>query len=327
MSENLGSHVGDTQRLAVVELGFEFVDERNVDIAFLQDALSSLRGLPLAGNVRVVVTSEMARSLAARIDRYYSTPFHQKRIMGRVTAKTVTDHASSTEILVDAVALQPDVRSHVDASLERVLAHEGRHLVLRQRGEDAHSCVRALSPTPEDLTIWIAALAIEEYRIETALCANGSFSLAYEHVLPGALDDWSAALTTAMDKWGSNQGPILLELANEIITRSAYVAAAHHNGEPLGNALLSHPAWTKLVGECWDDLLELTQHAPSADETVEMDDLLRIITEAARLVASWCAHLGFRIDADEGGPYLIAVEELPRVPVAAAQTEARGAAT
>lgn len=290
----------------VTELDYEYVDSRNLDARFLVNALAPLQELPLTGNIRVVVTSRMDASLAARVEDCYSGPFQQSRIMGRVTAKTVTDQSSSTEILVDAAALQPEARLHVDGSLERVLGHEGRHLVLREKGEDAHSCIRALCPADavEEALGWMGALAVEEYRIEAALCERGEYGISYDEQLPPALEEWHQALAVAGEKWGSGQGSAVLELTNEIITRSAYVAAAHRFGRPLAEATTNGEHWASLIGETWLVLLRLTEEIPSADVRVEQKVLVPIVRDVAALAQVWCKRIGFEIASDGEGLFL-----------------------
>jgi hypothetical protein len=294
-------------RHPVVELGFEYVDERNVDRAFLEQAMTPLRELPLAGNIRVVVTSQMDDSLAARVNERYIEPFHQGRIIGRVTAKTVTDQSSSTEILLDAAALLPNVRLHIDGGIQRLLGHEGHHLVLRDRGEDARSCVRATCAnenTAEGAIGWIAALAVEEYRIEAALCAQGVYGLSYDDELPPALFDWYETLAVAGEFWGSGQGERILTVTNEIITRSAHVAAAHRFGHPLTDSTLSSSHWTALIGHSWQKLLLLTERIPPATARVELPELTAMVRDVAGLVGSWCKLIGFELVTDTDGFYL-----------------------
>src|SRR5437879_6379261 len=60
---------------ATFEIGFEYVNPANVDQARLGQALTPLSSIPLTGNVRVVVTSDMAESLASRVQSSYSGPF------------------------------------------------------------------------------------------------------------------------------------------------------------------------------------------------------------------------------------------------------------
>jgi len=215
-SRESSSAAHQVRNQVVVEIDFEHVDRVRVDAVILEREVAPLWKLPLPGNIRVVVTGEMRKSLAARVDRCYSDPFQQERIIGRVTAKTVTDLTSSTEILVDACVLQPHVHPHLDGPLRRLLCHEGHHLVLRHNGEDAHSAVRAARPSDlaAEAITWIAALAVEEFRIESALVADGLHGVPYDVQLPPALEDWHRELTIAGKCWGTGEGDKVLGIAN-----------------------------------------------------------------------------------------------------------------
>ncbi len=298
-------------RPSVVELDYEHIDPRNVDIAFLERSLAALRGLPLGGNIRVVVTSQMDASLASRVDRCYSGPFRQQRIIGRVTAKTVTDLSSSTEILLDATTLLPGVRDHLDGSVERLLLHEGHHLVLRDRSEDAHACVRparAADPAIEAF-VWMGALALEEFRIEYALCREGEFGVSYEQQLPAMLSDWHAGLADTGANWNATNAQRTLEMTNEIITRAAYVAAEHVCGNEVSEEILANSHWRSLVGDCWPTLLHVVESVPSAEQRLRPTELARAVRDMAALAEVWCERIGFKLCADAAGLSLLPLNE------------------
>jgi hypothetical protein len=299
-------------RRSVVEVDYEFVDPRNVDTAFLNRSIAALRGLPLGGNIRVVVTSQMDTSLALRVDRCYSGPFRQQRIIGRVTAKTVTDLSSSPEILLDAITLQPDVRDHLDGSVERLLLHEGHHLVLRDRGEDAHECVRKANAadSAEEAALWMGALALEEYRIECALCREGEFGVPYERQLPPMLGEWRSALAAAGEAWNAMQAQRTLELTNEIITRAAYVAAEHVCGNVVPEAIVGSDDWASLVGECWPMLLRIVDAAPSAESRLQPPKLSALVREMAALAEVWCERIGFSLCVEADGLFVLPLTEI-----------------
>lgn len=307
-------------RRSVVEVDYEFVDPRNLDAAFLERSLAALRELPLGGNIRVVVTSQMDASLASRVDQRYSGPFQQRRIIGLVTAKTVTDLSSSTEILLDAITLQTDVRDHLDGSVERLLLHEGHHLVLRDQGEDAHECVRSACSADfaGEASAWMGALALEEFRIECALCREGEFGVPYEQQLPAMLSDWHAGLADAGANWNTNSAQRTLEMTNEIITRAAYVAAEHLCGNPVSQTILENSHWQSLVGGCWPMLLRVVEAIPSAEQRLRPTELDAAVRDMAAVAEAWCERIGFRLCAEADGFSVLPLNEIESVDRSAA---------
>jgi hypothetical protein len=299
-------------RRSVVEVDYEFVEPRNVDAAFLDRSLAALRELPLGGNIRVVVTSQMDASLASRVDQRYSGPFQQRRIIGRVTAKTVTDLSSSTEILLDAITLQADVRDHLDGSVERLLLHEGHHLVLRDRGEDAHECVRSAGTADfaAEAFLWMGALALEEFRIECAMCREGEFGVPYERQLPAMLSDWHAGFAEAGTSWNANSAQRTLEMTNEIITRAAYVAAEHLCGNPISPVIVESIHWQSLVGGCWPLLLRVVEAIPPAEQPMRPTELQAAVRDMAALAEAWCRHIGFTLCPEDDGFSVLPLNEI-----------------
>jgi hypothetical protein len=290
---------------ATIEIDFEYVNPANVDQATLEQALAPLASIPLTGNVRVVVTSDMAESLASRVQSSYSDPFRVDRVgAGRVTAKTVTDLAASTEILIDAVALLPDLRGHTEISLRRLMRHEGLHLLLRLHSEDAHSVVRALEPCNEadKSYYWMAALALEEFRIERHLCSRGSFvSESYDDEMPRVLHDYYSEFETVARSWGSDSdAPVrILSMTNDLVSKVAFVVGQHDVRPAVSDAVIGSLHWRAMIGPAWNAFRASVTSVPDAGERLTAEQLKPIVVEFAAVVASWCEHIGFRL-LDDG---------------------------
>lgn len=311
-----------------VEVGFEFVHPANVDRDRLERAVAPLKRLQLAGSIRVVVTSDMPASLAPRVQPSYSAPFRVDRVgAGRVIAKTVTDLSSSTEILLDAVVLQPELREHTEMSLVRLIEHEGLHLLLRSRGEDAHSLERALATSSEaDVAyLWLAALAIEEFRIERCICARGSFaSESYAEEMPRVLADYREAFDAAGAAWGVNPDAPgdVVAMTNDLMSKVACMVAQNDFDPAVSETLLASKDWRDFVGATWGKFVACAADIPDAGHALDgqtaRDLVMRFMNGVVR---PWCKQLGF-ILRDEGG---LVVEPLTEVGAAVDRSESAAA--
>ena len=298
-----------------VEVGFEFVHPANIDRDRLELAIAPLKRLPLGGSVRVVVTSDMRASLALRVQPSYSAPFRVDRVgAGRVIAKTVTDLSSSTEILLDAVVLQPELREHTEMSLARLIEHEGLHLLLRSRGEDAHSLERALATSNEaDVAyLWLAALVVEEFRIERCICARGSFvTETYADEMSRVLADYRTAFDLAGSAWGSPDAAAdVVAMTNDLMSKVACMAAQHEFDPAVNETLLASKDWREFVGTAWNKFVACASEIPDASNALDDQAASVLVVRFMNgVVRPWCKQLGFILH-DEGG---LVVEPLTEV--------------
>lgn len=293
---------------AIIEIDFEYVHRDNVDCEILERTAVVLKALPLSGNIRIVVTSQMDDSLSSRISETYSVPFRQMRTgVGFVTAKTVTDKSSSTEILVDARALLPGVREHTDVSLGRLLQHEGLHIVMRQREEDAHTVVRTMEAgkdCAEVELLWMGALALEELRIERSLCSRGSFATEpYSEEMPRILVDLYDAFADLGNCWGSpgaETGQKTVELVGYLMSKVAFVAAEQLVHAAIPEETIDSRDWRALIGPNWDELMRLGREVPDALSPLGAKERAAAAERVATIAAAWCEHIGIRLEDDNG---------------------------
>jgi hypothetical protein len=292
-----------------INVSFEYVHPNNVDLDRLDRALQPLRGLQLAGSVQVVVTSDLAASHKSRVHKKWSAPFDVDRVgTGRVIAKAVTDQDASTAILLDAVVLLPSMQGHTDMSSPRLVWHEGIHLLLRDRGEDAHTLVEhgraATSSEAERTLMWMSALALEEYRIERALCEIGSFATEpYEEEMPRILDDAFADIARKAPYWSSDSTvpAAVLATMNAIVSKVAFLVAQHDLVPAVDKTVISSLSWRALVGPGWDAMRETAAKIPHALVPVDADELRSHVAAFAKRAEEWCAHVGIRLGDDPDG--------------------------
>jgi hypothetical protein len=156
----------------------------------------------------------------------------------------------------------------------------------------------------------MGALALEEYRIECALCREGEFGVPYERQLPPMLSDWCSALAAAGVRWNAIQAQRTLEVTNEIMTRAAYVAAEHMCGNAVPEAILGSDDWASLVGECWPMLLRIVETVPSAESPLEPTKLGALVREMAALAEVWCERIGFNLCAEADELFVVPLTEI-----------------
>lgn len=296
-----GRGVSERDALAPIDISCEHVHPDNVDKAMIERAAIPLRRLPLREAPRIVVTGDLEASYGERVSRFFADPFRQERLVGRVIAKTVTDKDSSTVILLDAAALEPGVRN--SGTLSRLLLHEGLHLLLRDRGEDAHAAVRDMNPSSEIDTIlyWIAALALDEYRVETQLCGEGNFlTISLEAELTSILAAYRSVFDEIGANWGEAAAQRLLPLASGLMDKLALAAAENKVRVGLGERLLENEDWKGFIGDHWMRMRMVLERLPAAKTKMAADDLFVAIRSLAAIAAGWCEQLGFRLE-DDGG--------------------------
>jgi hypothetical protein len=293
----------------LITVEYEYISPANVDDAFLARRLDSLRTLPIRRPVSVIVTSDMAASHAARVRSVYSDPFSQSRVGGRVTAKVVAT-SEGHGLLVDAYLLLPDVREHTDASVARTFRHEGLHAVLRERGEDTHTLIRSLRRSglsdAQYRMRWIAALALEEFRIERALNASGEWrSIRRVEQMQAITRDYYDALAELLRFWGGGIVDQFLSLFCELASQVAHGAAETVNGVGLPDAFHEDPRCSELVcRSSWNELVDCLRAVPDAFEQIAAVDLTSALDALSAVLERWLADIGYLLGEDADGLFL-----------------------
>jgi hypothetical protein len=292
----------------------EHVEERNLDLDLIRESWGLLRTLPLQEPVTIVVTGDMAQSL----DEYEYQLFRSwtaLRTAGKVTAKAVMDAHGRMAILVDAervpadpfganrTARPPGAQS--DAPLERLLEHEGLHLVVRARQEGA-DVTRCECEYDGDYAFdqfrMIAALAVEEFRVERAQCAAGRY-LAGDAVatIRRDLDTYRISFAKAFTSGGAFAASSAL---NDLAVQLAAVVAEHLSGNALDAQLREEARWHQVVGPAWDHLIRELEPMPGALTKVSRVDLDVAIRSLAAALRDWFTRLGFTLEDAPNGAHL-----------------------
>ena len=281
---------------ALIELSFGDFDPNKLATDSLFEGIDKLAGLSLPGFVQVIVTAEFEESFEEHVKPKYSECFTQRRVGGVVLAKTVTDGGSST-IILDVRALIPDVAEQLSCPLSRILEHEGQHLLLRARHEDAHTTHgrSADCETPTGCLKLLAALAIEEFRVESALTRVGSFKdennecTEVLHLVARQLDVLRAE--TAPDACDAELGVCFRDLVVLVAER----VAGRCGEQPIPYDFTSHPA----VSVTWSRFSATLADIPASDVPITGATLNEHVDAVAVLLEEWLHHLGFAFDASE----------------------------
>ena len=240
----------------------------------------------------------MDKSYGDRVGSWYSDPFAAVRMSGQVTAKTVRcKDTQLDEVLVDAVILTPEIRDRMDTSVTRLLMHEGYHLLLRQARENAEFLMRGNDArTAYEDFAWIAAIALEEVRIESALCSQGFFlNVTTDDLVRRLIADAAGAMEKARALFTTGGSDLVRPHFAELAVRAAYAMAAENAGAALTEHVLESSGWKRWGPPDWAQLLCVARDAPDARHRVEHALLLDKAKRLIPLLERWLEKIGFRL--------------------------------
>lgn len=217
---------------------------------------------------------------------------------GVVAAKTIPQASGSSIIVVNG-----EVTADLDHDhLSRLLAHESGHALLDQRDED----------NPDTRSTWmgdrvlqsLAATAIEEYRVEKAVYANG-FGLADEVDWTGAGDlatEMNMAVIHAVVVEEKNKTSPE-ELSSDIAAvhdwsskKLAYIAAAIDSGAlPATEAVPAEHRvdWDDYVKDTWTHRLNRYRAIPDAATPMSSSDRRRAADRLLTVERHFLKSMGF----------------------------------
>jgi hypothetical protein len=290
---------------STVNVEFEHVHPLNIDGRLVDAAVSGLAGLPLSGEVSLVITGQMKSSYGERIGGEYRESFTDERVSaGRVVAKVVTRDGRA-EILLAATVIARGMEGHRDMPLSRLVRHEGLHLLLRQREEDVHHLMGAPVTESQTLVAWMAALALEEYRIELSLCREGSFaSRCHADEMPAMLRDYIEEFGLLGARWGEPDcATDALSMTNDLIVKLALMAAEEAIQPSVGEVLVTSEPWQTLIGSNWDAMGTAISTLP--DALISAPEQARTAIEHFKpVVIEFCRRVGFQLVDGPDGVYV-----------------------
>jgi hypothetical protein len=156
-----------------------------VSNVLLEEARISLKQLPLLDSAILVVSTRFNDTVRARSgDSALELYDHERPLDFGAGAKVVFDpNRELFTIVMHAEFFHDDPEGRAQRDRERhgldtlrIVIHEGWHVVLCQRGEDPTTQATRLRPQPQlprHVSYDIAALILDEFRVELTLCKIG----------------------------------------------------------------------------------------------------------------------------------------------------------
>ncbi|MEV0688204.1 hypothetical protein AB0I35_30495 [Nocardia sp. NPDC050378] len=243
-------------------------------------------------SVEVIVTDNLVdkvRGLTGDPD------YGADRGAGVVGAKTIPT-AEDSVIVLNA----PEFRRRGAADLERILAHEGGHVLLNRRGETLTGR-RHLAGRPQWRwhLLCVGALALDEYRIERALAELGyptPESCDLDHFEP-TMVAVNEILNACVDPRSQNPQFFMEQVIRTQDWLSKYLAYAapfFPDGPPQAQARGHARAnWNDYVGEHWHERATLYATVPSAREPMANPQFDAVLRRGLDLEIALLKQLGF----------------------------------
>jgi hypothetical protein len=286
----------------------EFAHPKQIDRRRAEQALAALPVVGTPERMRVILTGDMFQSLE-RHDERHDPRFTRSRTTGIVGAKTLHHRQGTATVLIDAGFFEGKLGDSGMDFLRRLVRHEGYHVVLGERNEDTDCVFRRLQP-PEarGYCLGIGAIAVDEYRIERALWAEGYPDEGRAHdlstILPEARQQFRDAVVMRYDREPIDRTMrSAVTVFNQLSTHMAYVAAEPAAVKTKGIAAVEHERdWERLIGTTWEEFERILQDVPDAREP-SRERIDAAIEALAWQHEAWFAHIGFRFEEISSGTY------------------------
>ncbi len=250
--------------------------------------------------IRVLVTGSFEQAVRRELaDHPEAESFTADRLSGAVAGKTICG-ATESVIVIDAQWLQPR-EDRPDPY--RLLAHEGGHVALHQRGETSDGRRRLVQTRADWMLLAGATIALEEYRIERALHQRG---------LPADSDHWSDMPKTLFNFLAQFVDGLALRYPNEPVKRThdtllgatqqlavkLHYAAAQDPRGGLPDDPVARGLWQRFVSFTWPTLTALSATVPDAATPWPADQLDACLLPLTAHRRDWFAQLGFRLEPE-----------------------------
>lgn len=230
-----------------------------------------VRGLTAMGVADTSVT--VTRDFVSRVQAVTADPtYNANRGAGEVAARTCTTPSGEVVIVINWNAFA----EKSDAELERLLAHEGAHVLILQRAEDAKPAIDAQFDDEWNFNLAMYGdIALEEYRCESAVFAAG-YPVETSRTDPEieeTLTNINIETLKAKYEYDTvHQDPRTAR--NDVLGNLAYttrtlacLAARHLHADEFKPKNLSQTArahWVELVAPTWTQLLHVVRNVPDA---------------------------------------------------------------
>lgn len=245
-------------------------------------------------SAEVIISDNFVPDVRALLD---SATYGTDRGTGVVAAKTIPVAANRQVVMVNAEPVSElDLRQ-----LSRLLAHEAGHVLINSRME-GHPDTRSTWMGDQVLHS-LAATALDEYRVEKALYANG-YPLADEvdwtavgHVATEVNLDVMSALVDEANK--NDPGKLAGDITavhNWSSKKLAYTAAAIAGGalaEPASVLAKHQEDWVDYIKSGWSHRLAGYRQAPDAATPASAEQLRRLVAKLMTVERHYLNTMGF----------------------------------
>ncbi|WP_336084641.1 hypothetical protein [Nocardia sp. SSK8] len=249
-------------------------------------------------SVEVIVTD----NLVTKVREITGDPdYVAVRGSGVVGAKTIPT-ANDSVIVLNA----PEFRRREAEDLERILAHEGGHVLLNRRGETVTGR-RHLAGGSEWqwILLCVGALALDEYRIERALAELGYAppeSCDLDHFEPTMFMVNGEILNACVDPRSDDPQFFMQQVIRTQDWLSKYLAYAapfYPDGPPQAQASdLARATWNDYVGDHWYERTKLYSALPSAREPMPNPQFDTALRQGLDLEIALLKLLGFEFTTE-----------------------------
>jgi hypothetical protein len=288
---------------------YEYVDPATLDEAEVEAAAAVIsRIAPLPSAARLVITGDFVASNRSRLSEKDGREYQTDRTFGVAAARTLKLPDGTTDVLVSAPLMHSATAAEI--GLVRLVSHEAYHVAIHQRDESlADIRVRHAIPGMSHRGYFsaVAGLVADEYRVEKALCDDGSFPHhGYRSTLQETLDTFRADLMDACLLRYPGEGitrtcESVLTSFSHIATLGGYLAAETVASDGRLGPDTTLASWRRFAGSSWDELVEALRQMPSAAVPTERSRLDTLTFALISPLDAWLHQVGFEIrDLDEG---------------------------
>jgi len=237
----------------------------------------------------------------AEVRRQTGNPgYGSDRGAGVVAAKTINRPQEGSLIIVNS----SETGGLDAADVERLLAHEGGHALLHERGEHVTKKHHELVDYEwQWIMLCLGGLAIEEYRIEAALQAIGYSPSATadgnEHLEDSLVHLNAEVIWSLIDPDDTSPATMAHRVmkAQDVFTKLlAYMAPYAGHDDAADPATLT-PAgarhWRDYVGPLWQERLKVYQRIPDVRTCVPDEDYAAVLMDGYALEMKQLHRIGF----------------------------------
>lgn len=275
---------------------FDYFEPSRQERARTGVGVGALSELPLERWPSLIVTAELGLTVEDRFP--HRAPFVIERRRGRVLGQFFPREAGGPAIVIDRLVLERD-----DTYVARFFVHEGWHGVLSERGEDVHQLIRIANPTKgADGSVEAAGNALEEYRVERALCDRTWWRhVGLDEAVARAGDDARHLLdaTNAAARSDEETEEHAANMAlHDLVLALAHLAADHLAAPE--ERVVRFPqnethSWSVAM-PLWEPLLHELRRVPSAATPVGTEVLARRLESLTTVIEEWSSKLGFDVE-------------------------------